>query len=141
MIYTRKLYNKLAKFVSTPDIIVLTGMRRVGKTTLCRTIFDEIQSDNKVFLDLENPIVQKTFEEKNYDNILGNLKEFGIRGKEKAYVFLDEIQAMPEIPKVVKYLYDHYNLKFFLTVSSGYYLKNLFSESLAGRKFVLNYSL
>ncbi len=30
----------------------------------------------------------------------------------------------------------HFNFKFFLTGSSSYYLKNLFPESLAGRKFV-----
>jgi len=49
---------------------------------------------------------------------------------------LDEIQAMPQIVKAIKYLYDHYDVKFLLTGSSSFYLKNLFPESLAGRKFV-----
>lgn len=49
-------------------------------------------------------------------------------------IFLDEFQAKPEITKAIKYLYDHYNVKFFLTGSSSFYLKNLFPESLAGRK-------
>jgi len=52
------------------------------------------------------------------------------------YIFLDEIQAMPSAIKAIKYLYDHYNIKFFLTGSSSFYLKNLFPESLSGRKFV-----
>lgn len=38
--------------------------------------------------------------------------------------------------EVYDYLYDHYDIKFFLTGSSSFYLKNLFPESLAGRKFV-----
>lgn len=36
----------------------------------------------------------------------------------------------------IKYLHDHYDAKFFLTGSSSFYLKNLFPESLAGRKVV-----
>ncbi len=136
MIYKRRLKNSIDKHIKDKDIIVLTGMRRVGKTTLYRMIYDEIQSQNKVFLDMENPIEQKIFEEKDYNNILANLKEFGINTQTKAHIFLDEIQAMPEAVKAVKYLYDHHNIKFFLTGSSSFYLKNLFPESLAGRKFV-----
>lgn len=115
---------------------MLTGMRRVGKTTLYQSIFNSIESKNKAFFDLENPVVQKVFEEIDYNNIVVNLKEYGITPDKKAYIFLDEIQSMPNIVKVVKYLYDHFGFKFFLTGSSSYYLKNLFPESLAGRKFV-----
>ncbi|MBK7203388.1 MAG: AAA family ATPase [Anaerolineae bacterium] len=43
---------------------------------------------------------------------------------------------MPNIPSVVKYLHDAYPIKFILTGSSSYYLKNYFTESLAGRKVV-----
>lgn len=40
------------------------------------------------------------------------------------------------MPNIVKYLIDHYQVKFFLTGSASFYLKNLFSESLAGRKYI-----
>ena len=136
MIYERKLLKEVRRFVDKKTMIVVTGMRRVGKTTLFRIVFDEIKSKNKVFLDMENPIVQKTFQEENYDNIFLNLKAYGITESEKAYIFLDEIQTMPEIVKAIKYLFDHYNVQFFLTGSSSFYLKNLFPESLAGRKVI-----
>jgi len=129
MIYQRKLLSTLIKQIKSPEIIVLTGMRRVGKTTLYKTLFDAIPSPDKIFLDIENPLDQKIFEEIDYNNVWKNL------GK-KSFVFLDEIQAMPEIVKPIKYLYDHYHVKFFLTGSSSFYLKNLFPESLAGRKFI-----
>ncbi|MEW6104516.1 MAG: ATP-binding protein [bacterium] len=138
MIFPRKIQERLTKCIDEPEIVVLTGMRRVGKTTLYQSIFRSIESKNKAFFDLENPIVQKVFEEIDYNNIILNLKEYGIVSKEKAYIFLDEIQAMPNIVKVVKYLYDHFGVKFFLTGSSSFYLKNLFPESLSGRKFVFN---
>ncbi|OGF22955.1 hypothetical protein A2Y83_05020, partial [Candidatus Falkowbacteria bacterium RBG_13_39_14] len=54
----------------------------------------------------------------------------------RIYVFIDEVQHYPEISKIVKYLIDHYKVKFFLTGSASYYLKNLFPESLAGRKII-----
>jgi len=136
MIYKRKILPKIEKYIKSKEILVLTGMRRVGKTTLYRTIFDSIKSKNKVFLDVENPITQKIFEEDDYDNIIVNLRDLGIDVKKKSYIFLDEIQAMPEIVRVIKYLYDHYDIKFFVTGSSSFYLKNIFPESLAGRKYV-----
>jgi len=50
---------------------------------------------------------------------------------------LDEIQNVKEIPSVIKYLSDHYQIKFVATGSSSYFLKNAFSESLAGRKKII----
>lgn len=136
VIYPRKILNSIKKQINSKEIIVLTGIRRSGKTTLYRMLFNSLKTDNKVFLDMENPIEQKIFEETDYNNILFNLSEFGINPKNKMYIFLDEIQAMPSAIKAIKYLYDHYNIKFFLTGSSSFYLKNLFPESLSGRKFV-----
>lgn len=136
MFYPRKLLKDLEKQINTRETVVLTGMRRVGKTTLYKTLFGKIESSNKTFLDLENPLEQRVFEENDYNNILSNLKKYGVNPKEKMYIFLDEIQAKPEAVKAVKYLYDHHDIKFFLTGSSSFYLKNLFPESLAGRKFI-----
>ena len=58
------------------------------------------------------------------------------KASEKITVFIDEIQNFPEITIIIKYLMDHYNVKFILTGSSNYYLRNLFPESLSGRKFL-----
>lgn len=136
MIFPRKIDKELRKQLNSKEIIILTGMRRTGKTIAMTGLFNTIQTKNKVFLDLENPLNRKIFEETNYDNIWKNLENFGMSNKEKSYIFLDEIQRMRRIPSVIKYLYDHYDVKFFLTGSSSYYLKNLFSESLAGRKVI-----
>ena len=136
MLYPRTLLKTLEKHISTREIVVLTGMRRVGKTTLFLLLFEKIPSNNKVFIDLENPLDQRIFEEDKYINILANLKECGLNLKGKMYVFLDGIQAKPEAIKAIKYLYDHYKIKFFLSGSSSFHVKNLFPESLLGKKFV-----
>ncbi len=135
-IVKRELYSEIEPYIHSPEAIVITGMRRTGKTTLLRMIFDEIESGNKLFLDLENPLNQKYFLNENYDAILPSLAGLGIRSDRKAYLFLDEIQSLPNIPAVIKYLSDHFDVKFFLSGSASFYLKNLFSESLSGRKFL-----
>jgi len=135
-IYDRRLTSVLLKEIDLPRIVVLTGMRQVGKTTLMRQIYNTLDIKHKLFLDLENPINQKLFEEENFDNILVNFKKLGFSLGKRSFIFLDEVQAAPQVVKAIKYLYDHYRIKFFLTGSSSFYLKNLFPESLAGRKVV-----
>ena len=136
MIIPREIYQKIKPVIGSSEAIIITGMRRTGKTTLLRFISDHIRSENKIFLDLENPVNQKYFQEENYDKVADNLNFLGLNAKQKSYVFLDEIQFVKNIPSVIKYLADHYKIKFFLSGSASFYLKNLFSESLAGRKYI-----
>jgi predicted AAA+ superfamily ATPase len=133
-IYDRRLTPLLLKEITLSRIVVLTGMRQVGKTTLMRQIYNAIDTKHKIFLDLENPLHRRLFEEENFDNILSNLEKVEFYIGKKSFIFLDELQLAPSIVKAIKYLYDHYKIKFFLTGSSSFYLKNLFPESLAGRK-------
>lgn len=135
-IYKRNILPSLLKEINLPRVVILLGMRQVGKTTLMKQIYDNIKYGSKIFLDLENPLYQKIFEEENYENIIYNLKNLGFKIEKKSFIFLDEVQLMPDIVKPVKYLFDHYKIKFFLTGSSSFYLKNLFPESLAGRKVI-----
>lgn len=136
MLYPRQIFKQLEPELTTKEITVITGMRRVGKTTALSYLYDLVTTENKIMLDLENPIHRKVFEEENYDAVWNNLKQFNISNETKAYIFLDEVQNLPDISRVVKYLYDHWDVKFILTGSSSYYLRNLFPESLAGRKII-----
>lgn len=136
VLYPRRILKEIEPWIDSKEIIVVTGMRRTGKTTLLKMIYDKVDSTNKVMLDMENIIEQRVFDEVDFNNVWLNLASFGIDKKKKAYIFIDEIQAAPEVVKVVKYLYDHYDVKFFLTGSSSFYFKNMFPESLAGRKVV-----
>jgi predicted AAA+ superfamily ATPase len=132
----RHIYTEIEKYLDSPEAIIVTGMRRTGKTTLLRFISRRVESKNQIFLDFENPLNRKYFETDNYESIKTTLEILGLNFKVKAFIFLDEIQFVKHIPSVVKYFIDHYQVKFFLTGSASYYLKNLFTESLAGRKFI-----
>lgn len=136
MIRPREIYEKIRPYFDSPEAIIVTGMRRTGKTTLLHLVFDQIKSKNKLFLDLENPLNRKYFEETNYDRIKVSLEFLGIDFTGRPFIFLDEIQMVKNLPSVLKYFIDHYHVKFFLTGSASFYLKNLFTESLAGRKYI-----
>lgn len=134
MVYKRKIYPSLLLHAQSPLVTVLTGMRRTGKTTLITQLLSDIPNKNSLFIDLQRPDNRELFEQKNYDGIYESLIARGLSKNEPMVVALDEIQLAPDCPSAIKYLSDHKNIKFIVTGSSSYYLKNLFSESLSGRK-------
>ncbi len=134
MFYPRKIFPSLLGHLEKKQVTVITGMRRTGKTTLVKELLASAPSDNKLYIDLERIDNRELFSFKNYDNVLVELNKRGLDAKKKIYIAIDEIQLLPNVVSVIKYLYDHFDIKFLVTGSSSYYLKNLFSESLAGRK-------
>lgn len=133
MVYTRKIYKDLFEHAQTPLVTVLTGMRRTGKTTLIKQLLADLPNKNSIYLDFQRVDIREIFQVKNYDLIRQRLTSMNLKPENMA-VAIDEIQLVPDAPSAIKYLYDTYNIKFIITGSSSYYLKNLFSESLAGRK-------
>jgi hypothetical protein len=111
-------------------------MRQVGKSTLMRQLFNEFDG-KRLWFDLDNPLDQMIFENMDYNAVYHDLAGISCLEKdERLLVCIDEIQNLPEITKIIKYLIDHYGVKFIVTGSSNYYLRNLFPESLSGRKFL-----
>lgn len=136
MYYSRQIEPKIRKNLENDEAIIITGMRRVGKTSLLKKIFDALP-ENKIWFNFENPLDIKYFEGIDYNDVYSNVANKGDLDKNKRiYVFIDEVQHYPEISKIVKYLIDYYKIKFVLTGSASYYLKNLFPESLSGRKII-----
>lgn len=135
-IIQRAIFPELLNALGDRRVIVITGMRRTGKTTALRWLLDQVPSSNKIYLDLERLDQRAVFQENNYDLILGYLRNRGLDLSQPLTVALDEIQYVPNLPGAVKYLYDHAGIKFLLTGSSSFYLKHYFSQSMAGRKVV-----
>ena len=134
MYYPRKIYSELLSHAQTDFVTVLTGMRRTGKTTLIQQLLRDLPNKNALYLDLQRPDNRELFEQKNYDSVREAFVARGLSVDTQMIVALDEIQLAPESSSAIKYLSDHHKIKFIVTGSSSYYLKNLFSESLSGRK-------
>jgi uncharacterized protein len=132
----RNIYKELENSIYSKQIIVITGMRRVGKTTALKYLMTKLPQENSIYIDLERVENRAIFNERNYSVIVEALQALGLDLSKKAYMGIDEIQLVQNIPSVIKFLYDTYDIKFITTGSSSFYIKNYFTESLAGRKRV-----
>lgn len=132
--YNRRIFDDLKAHLPKRQITVLTGMRRTGKTTLVRKLLSESGIKQQFYFDLERIDNRVLFAEQNYEHIVRAFQQQGADLSKPLLVAIDEIQLVPNLPSVLKYLYDNYPIKFMVTGSSSFYIKNLFSESLAGRK-------
>ncbi len=132
----RMLFYEILPQLYHKNAIVITGMRQVGKSTLMRQLFNDFEG-KRLWFDLDNPLDQLVFENHDYNVIYNDLVRLSdVKKSERLLVCIDEIQNMPEITRIIKYLIDYFGVKFIVTGSSNYYLRNLFPESLSGRKFL-----
>jgi len=131
----RDIWPSLKQELGNKEILVITGPRQVGKTTTLKWLLEQVP-ENKDYLDLTLAGTQRLFDYEDYDNIVNQLKGFGLDFSKRPVLAIDEIQYSRHIPRMIKYLYDHYDIKFILSGSSAFYLKNHFSESLSARKII-----
>jgi len=135
----RKLFKELKEHLSQKEIIIIVGPRQAGKTTLMELLKEylERQGENTVFLSLDFEADKKYF---TSQNDLINKIQLEI-GKNKGYVFIDEIQHKENAGLFLKGLYDlKLPYKFIVSGSGSVELKERIHESLVGRKrtFELN---
>lgn len=132
--FIRDSFGPLAQHLSSRQVTVITGMRRVGKSTALTYLLDQVKNKNKLYLDCERIEVRALLNTPDYEAIIDELRLRGLDFSSRCVIALDEIQLAENLPSFIKYVYDTYNVKFIVTGSSSYYMKNRFSESLAGRK-------
>jgi len=132
----RKSYlDKLKLLISKKEIITITGIRRVGKSTLqkqlIRYLIEEKKVNPKNILFFNIDIL--TLNEKQ-ENIFTKIKEEYLKlnnPKGKIYIFLDEIQNLNNWENQLKIEYDFYeNQKFILTGSNSSVLYSKISKLL-----------
>lgn len=126
----RKIEKKLIKYIKVPEIIAVVGSRQVGKTTLLKYIYkNEIKSKKKIFVNFEDKEILYLF-----DN---NIKTFAkLYVEPYNYVFIDEFQYSKNSSDNLKYLYDFYKCKFFISGSSSLDITFKVVSKLVGRIFV-----
>lgn len=135
----RKILTKLKDSISVRQITMVTGLRRVGKTTLMFQLIDKLIQDDLI---LPEYILYYSFDEVRYDlDDFFSYYQLHILGAElqevdRVFIFLDEIQKLRNWSDRVKILYDMYpNVKILLSGSANLVLKGGSRESLAGRFF------
>ena len=131
---SRKRYiDKLKLFIDKPVIKVLTGMRRVGKSTLLTMIRDEIlkniPDENKIYLNFESI---ELFKINEAGKLIEYLKPL-LKKDERQYIFFDEIQLVKNWEQVVNGLRLNDNYDIYITGSNSTLISGDLATLLAGR--------
>lgn len=134
----REIYEKISKFLHLPQIIALTGLRRVGKTTLLfKIIQDEIMNGfnpkNIMYFSFDE------FRETDIREIIHEYERIMKKkiGEGKHLLLLDEIQKLENWEEKIKRIYDAYskNVKIIISGSESLFIRKKSKETLAGRLF------
>lgn len=113
-------------------IKVVTGVRRCGKSTLLSQFKSEVEKVGECntvsinFDDLENEFLC------DYHVLYQHLME-KITDRLMNYIFLDEIQLVPQFEKVVNSLFLKENVDIYITGSNAYMLSSEIATLLSGR--------
>lgn len=115
----RELSYELERLGKMYSVLVVTGPRQSGKTTLCKNIFNNYQYINLEDISIREQIMlsPKAF-----------LKQY------KLGLIIDEVQNLPELLSYIQVVVDEDDtLKFILTGSNNFTLMQNVAQSLAGR--------
>lgn len=137
----RKRYLNTLSILKDKNLIkVATGVRRCGKSTLMAQFQDLLRKeDPKVFIlavNMDTPdfrfLAEKNWKE-IYDYIIKNLKKNATN-----YVFIDEVQNIPEFEKLLEGLFVHPNIDLYVTGSNAFLLSSELATLLTGRAYEIN---
>ncbi len=134
MIERKEYLQKLIQWKDEQVIKVVTGMRRCGKSTLLMQYQDYLKSigvedDQIIAINFEGLEYEELCE---YKVLYDYLKERLLSDK-TTYIFLDEIQKVPQFEKVVDSLYIKSDTDIYITGSNAYMLSGELATLLSGR--------
>lgn len=124
----RELLGDVQKVVITPKVIVITGLRRVGKSILLAQIAKKYLKDDYYFVNFEDERLLN-FRVEDFDVLHETL--MSLFGEKKTFLF-DEIQNVPEWERFVRRLHDQ-GYKFIITGSNASLLSQELGTRLTGR--------
>lgn len=126
--------EQLRKWKDDKVIKVVTGIRRCGKSTLLKMFQDELRRDGVG----DDRIISINFEDLQYEGLLDHraLHDYvcsRLHGTDVTYVFLDEVQQVPDFQKAVDSLFIKDNVDLYITGSNAYLLSGEIASLLSGR--------
>ena len=131
----RKDYlETLMRFKDKQLIKVVTGIRRCGKSTLFDLFINHLESNgvsqkNIIKINFESP---DYFELQDWLSVYKYIKE-KLSSDSMNYIFLDEIQNVPDFQKAVDGLFIMKNCDIYITGSNAYLLSGELATLLSGR--------
>ncbi|MDL1959742.1 MAG: ATP-binding protein [Deltaproteobacteria bacterium] len=129
----RKLFSDLVNHLPQKEISIIIGPRQSGKTTLMDLLREHLDKKGKRTLYLNLDI---EWDRPHLESQSALLRKIELElGKERGYVFIDEIQQKENAGLFLKGLFDlKLPYKFIVSGSGSLELKEKIHESLVGRK-------
>lgn len=136
----RELYlRQLESHFINKDIIFLTGLRRVGKTSILKNFISQLINEKKItskyifYISLD----LLALEELSITQILQEYRKLHkIASNQKIYLFLDEITSKESYSQELKNLYDLEDIKIYASSSSASLLRDK-NAYLTGRQRIV----
>ncbi|MBI5042795.1 MAG: ATP-binding protein [Nitrospirae bacterium] len=122
----QSIIESLLRHLKTKDVVFLTGLRRIGKTTILKLFIKELIDAKAVdpkyifYISLDDYLLTKK-------SVLEIVEEYRklkrIRFREKIFLFLDEIAYKGDFEIQLKNLFDSQNVKIYASSSSASVIK------------------
>lgn len=130
-----KYLNRIRPFYEEEDLIkVITGVRRCGKSSIMKMIYDElidrgVPEKNIIYIDLD----KRGYRNIRTDEQLETLIDSQSPKKGKIYLFIDEIQNVENFEPLINGYRNDGRYSIFITGSNSYLLSGELVTKLTGR--------
>lgn len=138
----REIAENYQDLTQTKQIIVVTGIRRAGKSSLLKLIATELLDKQQID---ERQIFYVNFEDEffvdftkdDFNSLLSAYYEINQPKPKKIYCFFDEIQNVKYWEKWINKLYENSDFKIFITGSNSSLLSGEIASALTGRNYTM----
>lgn len=137
---SREIYlNQLSQYLNNKDILFLTGLRRVGKTSILKNFISELIQrkgvDPKEIFYISLDLY--ALDDYSIAEIVNEYRKIQkLPSSQKIYLFLDEVTSKKNYQQELKNFYDLENIKIFVSSSSASLLKDK-NAYLTGRQRIM----
>ena len=134
----RKIYlEKLENLRDTPDIKVITGMRRSGKSVIVQQFINRIKQTEPLAHVLFVDFTRLEFEELKDYRRLSSWAEENRREGVRNYLVIDEVQMCEKFEHAINSLHASQNFDIYLTGSNAFLLSSDLATLFTGRAMVI----
>jgi predicted AAA+ superfamily ATPase len=128
--------SKIESLSKINEVVVVKGLRRSGKSTLLlnhiKNLCNDIDIKNILFINLEDPRFIGHLNTELLEQIKETYLQY-INPSQKPYIFLDEIQNIPNFEKWINKEYELNLSHLFITGSNSSMLSSEIASTLSGR--------